>query len=116
MFYGTVVHGDGVAKMFGFPTANLALSDKDMSMSDGVYAAISTLDGTSFDSALIISRGGTKVEIHLLDKNIDLYGEIMSVESLAFISPIVRCDTSKQLQSAVLFAIEKVRSFFVCKR
>ena len=116
MFYGTVVHGDGVAKMFGFPTANLALSGKDIGMVDGVYAAISTVQGESFDSVLIISRGGTKVEIHLLDQDMGLYGEGVSVEPLAFISPIVRCDTSAQLQSAVLFAIEKVRSFFVCQR
>ncbi len=112
MFTAMVIRGDQFARVLGFPTANLAISAKDIGLQDGVYAALTIIDKTSYNSALIISRKGEKVEVHLLDQEMDLYDKEIAVQYLRFICPIIPCSEETALKSVVIFAIEKVRSFF----
>ena len=107
-----VIRGDQFARVLGFPTANLAISAKDIGLQDGVYAALTIIDKTSYNSALIISRKGEKVEVHLLDQEMDLYDKEIAVQYIQFICPLIANNSGAELKSIALFAIEKVRSFF----
>ena len=112
MFTAMVIQGEQFARVLGFPTANLAIPPKILNLDDGVYAALTIIDNVFYNSALIISRDGEKVEVHVLDQDLDLYGKEIAVQYLSFICPIIPCSGKTTLKSVVIFAIEKVRSFF----
>ena len=84
---GTVVHGSGLGRTIGFPTANLDLPADRMIPMNGVYAAFVDLaDGTTHRSAVNIgirptveAHGELLVEAHLLDFDGDLYGTRIDV-------------------------------------
>ncbi|MCD7721490.1 MAG: riboflavin biosynthesis protein RibF [Prevotellaceae bacterium] len=85
---GRVVHGKGVGRRLGFPTANLEVPQEKLVPACGVYAVRATLrDGSSHAAMLNIGNrptmqdgGAVSVEAHLLDFVGDLYGEMLSVE------------------------------------
>lgn len=79
---GEVVHGRGVGKGLGFPTANISVGYKALLPSDGVYYATASLpDGKTLDAMVNVGKrptmetGGERtIEAHLLDYDSDLYG------------------------------------------
>jgi len=90
---GDVVHGDARGRELGFPTANLAFGDPVCLPEDGIFAARATWGGESLlapgdDADAVVSLGtqptfGGRVrlfEVHLLDRDEDVYGERMRVE------------------------------------
>ncbi|MCD8266490.1 MAG: riboflavin biosynthesis protein RibF [Prevotellaceae bacterium] len=85
---GRVVHGKGVGRQLGFPTANLDVPEEKLVPACGVYAVRAELrDGGSHAAMLNIGNrptmrdgGAVSVEVHLLDFVGDLYGETLSVE------------------------------------
>lgn len=90
---GDVVHGDARGRELGFPTANLAFGDPVALPTDGIFAARATWAGESLltprDGAdAVVSLGsqptfGGRVrlfEVHLLDRDVDVYGQRMRVE------------------------------------
>jgi riboflavin kinase / FMN adenylyltransferase len=90
---GEVVHGDGRGRDLGFPTANLYFHTTICLPPDGVYAARATWGGDSLlaptDRADAVVSLGTRptfgggerlLEVHLPDRDEDLYGQRMSVE------------------------------------
>ncbi len=78
---GTVVHGSGLGRTIGFPTANLDLPFNLLVPMNGVYAAVVDLpDGEQHRAAVNIgvrptveAHGKLLVEAHLLDFDGDLY-------------------------------------------
>jgi riboflavin kinase/FMN adenylyltransferase len=85
--YGTVVHGVGRGRRIGFPTANLDLHNETLPP-DGVYATWLYADDEPRRSVTSIGRQPTftdgrapepVVEVHLLDRQEDLYGENVKV-------------------------------------
>jgi len=84
---GVVVRGDGRGRELGFPTANLEISGSEKLVPpSGIYAARGVLRSGTFDGALHIGprptfRGSPPtVELHLVDFEGDLYGEIVRVD------------------------------------
>ena len=55
MFAGKVIHGDGIGKKLGFPTANLEIKISELDLKSGVYSAQSFLLEDKYSAALIIS-------------------------------------------------------------
>ena len=89
MFRGQIIHGDGIGKMTGYPTANLDISAEAVCLDDGVYAAWVTLDKNKHSAALVIQKSVGKVEAHVLDLVAnDLYGQEMQVEPVERVSGI----------------------------
>ena len=86
---GTVVHGDQRGRALGWPTANIRLPDHRVIPADGVYATTAVWKGRCLDSVSYIGRrptfgdGERLLEVYLLDEQIDVYGEEMSVRFLA---------------------------------
>ena len=90
---GDVVHGDARGRELGFPTANLAFGDPVSLPEDGIFAARATWGGETLlsptDGADAVVSLGTQptfggrvrlFEVHLLDREQDVYGERMRVE------------------------------------
>jgi riboflavin kinase/FMN adenylyltransferase len=90
-FYrGEVVHGDKRGRTIGFPTANMKCEEK-FPLLPGVYATTVYWRNQVFPSVTNIGRRPTfqgdqnlnliplRIETHLLDQDLDLYGEILEV-------------------------------------
>lgn len=84
---GIVVHGSGLGRTIGFPTANIPPPADQVLPAGGVYAATVTIgDGSSHRSAVNIGvrptvedHGSLLIEAHLLDFDGDLYGQRLRV-------------------------------------
>jgi riboflavin kinase / FMN adenylyltransferase len=87
---GIVEHGSGDGRRLGFPTANVRLSEK-LSLSFGVYAAWLTCNTGKHASVLhygprlVFGESHPLFEVHVLDTDLDLYGQEVSVELSHFV-------------------------------
>ena len=86
--FGTVVHGLGRGKDFGFPTVNIKLIDSDLHIDNGVYVVTvnlcrgkARLAPATFNGMLYVGTRPTldlqepTIEIHILDFNEDVYDQ-----------------------------------------
>lgn len=99
---GIVVRGEGRGKGLGFPTANLAVGERDKLIPpEGIYAVRAVLRRGTFMGALHMGPRPTfkgsppSVELHLLDFDRDIYGEDVRVdfiERLRGIEPFTGVD------------------------
>ncbi|WP_282848577.1 riboflavin kinase [Microbacterium oxydans] len=97
---GRVVPGDGRGRELGFPTANLELDGARLP-EDGIYAAWVCIDDDPRHRAASVSVGsnptfegdrGRRVEAHLHDVDLDLYGRRLAVTLVARLRPTLRFD------------------------
>ena len=85
MLRGLVVSGEKRGTQFGWPTANLRLPEHRILPADGVYATLTIVKGKCLDSIAYIGKRPTfservrLLEVHIFDKNFQLYGEDISV-------------------------------------
>ena len=99
---GIVVRGEGRGKGLGFPTANLAVRERDKLIPpEGIYAVRAILRSGTYTGALHMGPRPTfkgsppSVELHLLDFDRDIYGEEIRVdfiERLRGIEPFTGVD------------------------
>lgn len=101
---GVVVRGDGRGRGLGFPTANLEVADGDKLIPPaGVYAVRGVLRRGTHDGALHIGPRPTfqgsrpSVELHLLDFEGELYGEIVRVDFVRYLREVRPFDTADAL-------------------
>ena len=85
IFSGRVIEGEGMAgKVLGCPTANIAIEQGAIIPAIGIYVGETEFDGEYYPSLICVSDGRTgfnlKLEVHLLDKNIDLKDKFLKVE------------------------------------
>ena len=85
---GKVVHGDARGREWGFPTANIHLTDKPVSVS-GIYVVrVLGIDAQPLPAVASVgvrpmfSNHRVLLEVHLLDFNRDIYGRLITVEFL----------------------------------
>lgn len=86
---GEVIHGDGRGRQLGFPTANLRLDPCKLIPANGVYAVrcwrASTPDevwsgAASIGVRPVFNGAERRVEVYILDQDVDLYGETLCVD------------------------------------
>ncbi|QEA27164.1 hypothetical protein FGL91_00525 [Microbacterium sp. CBA3102] len=115
---GLVVPGDGRGRELGFPTANLELAD-DSLPDDGIYAAWVRIDGAAHPWAASVSVGANptfdgdrerRVEVHLHDADIDLYGRRVDVTLIALLRPMLRFDRVDDLIAQTAEDVVRCRS------
>lgn len=107
---GSVVHGEERGRELGFPTANLDFSQPVALPPDGIYAARASWGGDTVleppeKADAVISLGtqptfGGRVrlmEVHLLDRDEDVYGERMRVQFCTWIRGQRRYDSVAEL-------------------
>jgi riboflavin kinase/FMN adenylyltransferase len=99
---GMVTHGAGRGGQIGFPTANLEAIDT-LLPAVGVYAGRAWLADEAFPAAINIGPNPTfgehalKVEVHIIDRELALYGEPLEVEFLAKLRNVNSFDSKDEL-------------------
>lgn len=113
----TVVHGEQRGRELGYPTANLSPDIEGFIPRDGVYAAWATVDGHRYGAAVSIGNNPTfegvpqkQVEAHLLDQNVDLYGETIELEFVDYIRPMNKFPSAEALAEQMRVDEERIRA------
>ena len=108
-FKGKVVKGKGIGKSLGCPTANLEIDGRKFLPGEGVYAAWTTIEKSSNKIPSVMNLGSqptinpllpSAVEVHLINKNINLYGLDLIVE------PVERIRSQKKFANMEQLAIQ----------
>jgi riboflavin kinase/FMN adenylyltransferase len=107
---GSVVHGEQRGRELGFPTANLDFGQPVALPPDGIYAARASWGGPAvlepLDMADAVISLGTQptfggrvrlMEVHLLDRDVDLYGQRMRIQFCTFLRGQRRYDSADEL-------------------
>ena len=97
---GEIVHGDARGRELGYPTANLSHEATGLMPSDGMYAGwLVDEDGTRYPVAISIGTNPTfegerrrRVEAHVIDATLDLYGHDVVIEFVEFLRPQLKFD------------------------
>lgn len=105
---GTVVHGDKLGRVLGWPTANMWLG-RHLEPARGVYAVTVALpDGSEAKGVANIGRrptlGGdpeTRLETFIFDWSGDLYGQEIGVRLVRFLRPDAKFAGLEELKVAI---------------
>jgi len=109
-FNGKVVRGKGIGKSLGWPTANLEIDGRKFLPGEGVYAAWTTIENSNQKIESIMNLGSqptinpllpSAVEIHLINKDIDLYGLNLSVEPVEKLRSQIQFNNIDQLSNQI---------------
>jgi riboflavin kinase/FMN adenylyltransferase len=115
---GTVVRGLGLGSALEAPTANLELPAEKLLPAHGVYAAAALLgDEEAGPLAAAVSLGPsptfgieeTRLEVHLLDFEGDLYGAELAVALLERLRPVEDFASREELVAQIRRDVERVR-------
>ncbi len=90
---GEVISGKKIGRKIGYRTANLKLQYPNKILpKNGIYSSICTVNGNACEAMLYIGHSESvaanldrQIEVHILDFNQDIYGQIIKVELLDFI-------------------------------
>jgi riboflavin kinase/FMN adenylyltransferase len=93
---GVVVHGEMRGRELGYPTANLEPRSEGFVPADGVYAARVSVGASVYDAAVSVGNNPTfegvpakQIEAHLLDVDLDLYDDTITVQFVAYVRGMV---------------------------
>lgn len=106
---GAVEHGRHLGTGLGFPTANVAVSDRMAVPADGVYACYVALPGGVRRKAVVNvgtrptveAHGERSVEAHILSWSGDLYGCRVRVEFIRRLRSEMKFGSLRQLREAI---------------
>jgi riboflavin kinase/FMN adenylyltransferase len=113
---GQVVQGAQRGHRLGVPTANLAVWADHAIPRNGIYACRAHVGGVMYDAVTNIGtrptfdNGAHTIEAHLLDFDGDLYGQIMTLDLIAFQRPEEKYDTVEALVAQMREDIRIARS------
>lgn len=114
-FEGVVRQGRGEGADMGFCTANVELHSMMQTLGEGVYAAWATVDGRRYKAAMSMGVAPTFAsatatsEVHILDFSGRIYGDVISVEPVHFLRPMIKFDSVEELIATVQGNIAWVR-------
>jgi riboflavin kinase/FMN adenylyltransferase len=117
---GTVVQGEQLGRKLGFPTANLDVTGL-LVPPTGVYAAEAHLGAARWRAAVNIGHRPTirsagpqlHVEAHLLDFDLDIYGQALKLVFLKKLRDEKKFPTPEILRVQIADDISQVRSLAV---
>jgi riboflavin kinase / FMN adenylyltransferase len=117
---GTVVQGDQRGRLLGFPTANLWVDPVKLLPGNGVYAVWVRLAGDEQARRAGVANIGVRptfgpgrppmVEVHLLDTQLDLYGQQLVTEFAARLREERRFDGVDALKAQIGADVERARA------
>ncbi|MBI4533626.1 MAG: bifunctional riboflavin kinase/FAD synthetase [Candidatus Melainabacteria bacterium] len=118
---GVVMHGQARGRSIGFPTANLNISVLKLLPGRGVYAGICRLhDGRKLPAVInlgyrptVTSDQELTAEVHILDFNQDLYGQILTLEFWRYLRAEAKFDNLDALKTQIELDCQAARGFFL---
>lgn len=115
---GKIIKGRQLGRLLGAPTANLELLVNSLPMT-GIFTVIATVKGATFTGAAsagynpTVNDGKTaSLEVHLLDFNDDIYGEIMQVSFIRKLRNEEKFANLEELKTQIALDLEQTRKFF----
>ena len=116
-FSGEVIHGNGIGKTIGTPTANIKLNSNEKIIPlDGVYAVLCQIKDANYKGIMNIGFKPTvdevkkrTVEIHLFDYEKEIYGQGLRTKVIERIRDEVKFNSLKELKSQILKDNEKAK-------
>jgi riboflavin kinase / FMN adenylyltransferase len=115
---GTVIQGQQLGRILGFPTANLLLPSEKLLPRFGVYCVqVSLEDSTILPGVMNIGCRPTvegnqpTVEVHLLDWKGDLYGQTLSVTLEKFLRSEEKFSSLEALKTQIALDCDRARNF-----
>ena len=110
---GEVVRGDQRGRQLGFPTANIVPDERLVCPGHGVYACRvgpDTLAAVNVGVRPTFGTGrGVLVEAYLLDRDVDLYGEVLTIEFVARLRGERRFESADALVTEMQRDVARVR-------
>jgi len=109
-FTGKVVKGKGIGKTLGFPTANIEIDGRKFLPGEGVYAAWTSIGNQANKIASVMNLGPqptidpllpSAVEVHLINKEINLYGSQLSVQPVEKIRSQIKFENVNELSKQI---------------
>jgi riboflavin kinase / FMN adenylyltransferase len=114
---GTVVEGRKLGRKLGYPTANLALTCRQVVPQDGIYAVMALLDdgrtvhgACSIGERPTIADAGRSIETYLLDFREDIYGRTVEIQFVERLRGEQKFDSLEALTRQIAIDVEQVRS------
>ena len=89
----------------------------NLALNKGVYVSRVCWQGrrflgvTNFGTRPTFQKDQPLLETHLLDETIDLYGEIIEVQPLAFLRQVVKFSSPDELKSQIFRDIQQARNY-----
>ena len=115
---GEVVHGKKLGRTMGFPTLNVQIRNECLPPA-GVFACRVTARGQTYSGAGYRPPGqaesnahATLFEVHLLDFQGDLYGEVVEVSLIRRMRPPLPPDQVPDLTARIRADVDGIRAFF----
>lgn len=121
---GKIVHGKGLGRTVGMPTANLSPVRGSEIPPEGVYASIVSLKSGKYIGVTNIGHrptvdnsGEETIETNIHDFDKDIYGETMTLGVMYFLRPVrkmnnleeVRNQVRKDMERAILLLKDEIR-------
>lgn len=113
---GVVVHGAKRGRELGYPTANLSPDSDGLIPADGVYAGWLRVGSERFPAAISVGNNPTfdgvpqkQVEAFVLDRDIDLYDQVVEVQFVERIRGMVAFTGIEPLKVQMADDVERVR-------
>ncbi|MBQ8202543.1 MAG: bifunctional riboflavin kinase/FAD synthetase [Clostridia bacterium] len=116
---GKVENGKQLGRTMGFPTANVTIPKGKALPAFGVYDCwLETADGSYHPAVVNVGRhptlpeGHVTVEAHVLDEQLDLYGQRVRLSFLRHQRPEQRFDSKEALQTQIAMDAEEAKTYF----
>lgn len=116
---GPVLKGNQIGRTIGFPTANICPAEKVLLPANGVYAALTRIEGRTHPGILNIglrptieNSVGINVEVNLFDFDADIYGQEICTELYFFLRKEAKFSGLDQLKAQLKHDKEKTQNLF----
>ena len=107
---GMVVHGKGVGRTIGFPTANIQPEDPHVIIPNaGVYAVEVRAYAFTWTPAMLNIDTNATIEVHIPSFRGDLYGQAMEIKFMRFIRDEQQFASLQDLKQKIMEDIASIR-------
>lgn len=106
---GVVIKGKQIGRTLGFPTANIAVSEKTKLIpANGVYAVMITYNDQIYQGVLSIGHrptfdnGEKSIEVNIFNFNEDIYSQSLIIELISLIRPDLKFQNPEALRQQMV--------------
>ncbi len=112
---GDVIHGKKLGRKLGFPTANVD-PHNEVRPPAGIYAAYTFVRGRRYPSAAYLDTRSPIVEVHLIENEMDLYGQEIDIVFVKRIRGDKRFGALSSLKQAIARDVSAAKKILAAGR